>query len=232
MLSGKALNFLIISLSALQLSRMEHCTVSAFMLWQSQNWHWCPANDTRTAEDKSVVFANLGEVTSLSSLRSTCKNTGHITVLWLLIHLHDNDKLSTLRASSAFSTGMSLMAAFSSFLTLLLLACFSTSSKEPKETVMEAGKLISQGLGSLPLRPAMAARKLCGNTQCQTSGSMHAAPRPIVQRAHPDMEPSQATYKFGSLQLLRQAACYSMVCINTHLLVFQQSFNFAFWVPS
>ena len=66
------------------------------------------------------------------------------------------------------------------FLTLLYLACFSTSSNAPKATVMEAGKLIS--LGSLPLRPAMAACKLCSNSQCQTACLTHAAPRPSVAK--------------------------------------------------
>jgi hypothetical protein len=98
MLSGKALKFLVINLSALQLSIQNGALHNVCKhVWQSQNWHWCPANDTRTAEDKTVVFANLGEVSSLSSLSSTCKNTGHSTVLWLLIYLHD--KLSTLRES-------------------------------------------------------------------------------------------------------------------------------------
>ena len=147
-------------------------------VWQSQIRDCCSASDTRTAEAKTVVYASLGDIEWLSSLSSRYIDTGHrpldalVTCMTSSLHLE--------RASSAFSTGMSLMAASSSFLIFLLLACFRTSSKEPKGTVMEAGRLIS--FGSFPLRPEMAAHKLCGNTQWQTTGLVHAAPRPSVAK--------------------------------------------------
>lgn len=86
-----------------------------------------------------------------SGIACTCRHAqklglsfhGWLTCMTNCLHLE--------RASSAFSTGMSLMAASSSFLICLLPGCFSTSSKDPKGTVTEAGRLIS--FGNLPLSP-------------------------------------------------------------------------------
>ena len=112
----------------------------------------------------SRCLQRFGEVTSLSSLSVVLANHRPLchgcSFTCMRSPLHFKESLFCLLNSN-------VLAASSSLLTLLLWACFSTSFRAPRsQGAICDGSWQSYSISfcSLPLTPAVAACKLCGNT--------------------------------------------------------------------
>ncbi len=148
------------------LHHKQPCLLRSYLAAQAQNF---------TASCVIVQTSCDGD-----DVNNCVRHLGNHTCMTSCLHLE--------RASSAFSAGMSLMAASSCFLICLLADWFSTSSNDPKGTVMEAGRLMASG--SLPLKPEHTYVEELGCrirqcTEAAQAGKEHGSVQPSLQLYSP-----------------------------------------------